>query len=299
MRPNLITLIQEQGLVVAPGASDALTARLVQQAGFEAVYMTGFGATATKLGAPDIGLLTQTEMAEHARSMTRAVQIPVIADADTGYGGPSNVDRTIAEYAQAGVSALHLEDQLAPKRCGQMAGIKLADAEENASRLRGAIDARNRYARSEMLIIGRTDALPVAGFDEALRRARLYQEAGVDLAFIDGVKTRAEVEAIADALDGPKVLSLVDGTDAAKLTARDVKDMGFQVLLHAVTALFTATKAVQRSLAHLRAAGVPGADSAQHSYAEFVDIVDIARHSALDDEFGRGYPSAHKRGVTA
>ena len=133
-------------LVQVPGAYDALSARLVERAGFPAVYMTGFGATAARLGQPDIVLLTQTEMTTHARDMVRAVAIPVIADADTGYGGPSNIERTVREYIQAGVAAIHLEDQVAPKRCGQMAGIRLMDARENERRLRCALAADDSYA---------------------------------------------------------------------------------------------------------------------------------------------------------
>ncbi len=136
-------LIKGREIVMAPGAMDSLTARLVERAGFPAVYMTGFGATASRLGMPDIGLLSQTEMTEHARNMTRAVSIPVIADADTGYGGPSNIHRTVREYVQAGVAAIHLEDQVAPKRCGQLAGIRLIDA----ARKRGAPALRRRGSR--------------------------------------------------------------------------------------------------------------------------------------------------------
>ncbi|MGE0701272.1 MAG: oxaloacetate decarboxylase, partial [Hyphomicrobiaceae bacterium] len=162
---------------MAPGAMDALSARLVESAGFPAVYMTGLGATASRLGTPDIGLLSQTEMTEHARNMARAVSIPIIADADTGYGGPSNIHRTVREHIQAGVAAIHLEDQVAPKRCGQLAGIRLIDAEEAAARLRCAIEARGR---DDLIVIGRTDARPAAGAEEAIRRARLYRLAGGD-----------------------------------------------------------------------------------------------------------------------
>ena len=141
-------LLASGTIVMAPGAPDSITARLVQKAGFGAVYMTGFGATASRLGMPDIGLLTQTEMTTHARDMVRAVDIPVIADADTGYGGPSNIQRTVREYVQAGVAAIHLEDQVAPKRCGQLAGIRLMDEQEsaNAPALRRRIARRRRPA---------------------------------------------------------------------------------------------------------------------------------------------------------
>ena len=281
---RLKQLIAAGPIVMAPGAYDSVTARLVQKAGFPAVYMTGFGATASRLGTPDIGLLSQTEMTTHARDMTRAVDIPVIADADTGYGGPSNIHRTVREYVQAGVAAIHLEDQVAPKRCGQMAGIRLMDADENARRLRCAIDARGS---DELLVIGRTDALPAAGIDEAIRRARLYQEAGVDLVFVDGIKKIAEVEAVAKAISGPKIVSIVDGNDTTALTAADLQALGYSVVFYAVTALFSAVKAVSDALAELKRAGTPrGRAAAMLSYADFSELVDLDFHQRLDDRYG-------------
>lgn len=281
---GLKNLISSGRLVRAPGAYDALTARLVQRAGFEAVYMTGFGATASRIGQPDIGLLTQTEMCTHARDMVRAVQIPVIADADTGYGGPSNIARTVDEYIQAGVAAIHLEDQVAPKRCGQMAGIRLIDAADNERRLRCAVAARGDRP---LMIIGRTDALPAAGMDEAVSRAARWLDAGVDLVFVDGVKTRSEVESIARRVPGPKVVSLVDGTDAASLTVQELTEMGFLVVFYAVTALFAATQAVHRALAHLQQQGAPQLPAEYRmSYAEFTDVVDLPSHQKLDELYG-------------
>jgi len=271
-------------LVVAPGAYDALSARLVARAGFPAIYMTGFGATAARIGQPDIGLLTQTEMTTHARDMVRAVNIPVIADADTGYGGPSNIERTVQEYLQAGVAAIHLEDQMAPKRCGQMAGIRLIEAEENARRLRCAVAARGSQP---LLLIGRTDALPAMGMDEAVSRAQRYQDAGVDLVFVDGVKTVAEVEGIARRVAGPKVISIVDGTDAARLAVPELQAMGFQLAFFAVTALFTAAHAVAVALRELHAKGTPqGLSQPVMSYAEFTEVVDLAHHQQLDRAYG-------------
>ena len=276
--------LQSGRIVRAPGAYDALTARLVEQAGFEAIYMTGFGATASRLGQPDIGLLTQTEMTTHARDMVRAVGIPVIADADTGYGGPSNIERTVREYVQAGVAAIHLEDQVAPKRCGQMAGIRLIDAAENARRLRCAIAARGD---DPLLVIGRTDALPAVGIDEALDRAKRWQDAGVDLVFVDGIKKIAEVEAVARALPGPKVVSIVDGNETVALTVEDLQRMGFAVVFHAVTALFAATRAVSEALATLRDTGTPR-DVPTVTYDAFTRVVGLPHHQAIDDAFGSG-----------
>lgn len=278
----LNALLESGRIVRAPGAYDALSARIVEQAGFPAVYMTGFGATAARLGQPDIGLLTQTEMCTHARDMVRAVQVPVIADADTGYGGPSNIARTVDEYIQAGVAAIHLEDQVAPKRCGQMAGIRLIDAHENERRLRCALAARGTRP---LLVIGRTDALPAVGIDEALDRARRYQDAGVDLVFVDGIKKIAEVEAVARGLQGPKVVSIVDGNETTALTAADLQQMGFSIVFHAVTALFAAARAVQQAMATLAADGTPRA-VAGTAYADFTRIVDLGSHQRLDEQFG-------------
>jgi 2-methylisocitrate lyase-like PEP mutase family enzyme len=216
--------------------------------------------------------------------MVRTVGIPVIADADTGYGGPSNIERTVREYVQAGVAAIHLEDQVAPKRCGQMAGIRLVDARENERRLRCALAARGD---DPLLVIGRTDALPAAGIDEAVARAKRYQDAGVDLVFVDGIKTVAEVEAVARCVHGPKVVSIVDGTDAAALTAADLQALGFSIVFYAVTALFTAARAVEQALAALHAHGTPQAlPQPPMSYADFCSVVDLAVHQRLDEAYG-------------
>ena len=281
---RLKACLKTNEILMAPGAPDALTARLIQRAGFPAVYMTGFGATASRLGMPDIGLLTQTEMTTHAREMVRSVDIPVIADADTGYGGPSNIHRTVREYLQAGVAAIHIEDQVAPKRCGQQAGARLMDANESAMRLRCALEARGN---EDLLIIGRTDALSVVGIDEAISRAKRYQDAGVDLVFVDGIKTIAEVEAIAKTIDGPKVVSIVDGNETTDLTATDLQNMGFNIVLYAVTTLFTSVKAVADVLAELHRAGTPRCSVADMvSYAQFSEVVGMDFHRALDERFG-------------
>lgn len=274
----------ESGIVAAPGAPDALAARLVEAAGFPALYMTGFGATASRLGRPDIGLLTQTEMTTHARDMARAVSIPIIADADTGYGGPANIERTMAEYAQAGVAAVHFEDQVSPKRCGQLAGVRVIPAEEAVRRLRCALAAR---PADGILVIGRTDALAAEGVDEAIRRANLYGEAGADLVFVDGIKTIAEVEAVARGVSGPKVVSIVDGNETVALTTTELEAMGFSVALYAVTALFAAAQAMRDALSILKRDGTPReAAGRTMSYAEFSELVDLAHFQRLDHDFG-------------
>lgn len=272
------------GIVAVPGAADALTARLVEQAGFPAVYMTGLGATASRLGAPDLGLLTQTEMADQARAMVGAAAIPVIADADTGYGGPLNLRRAVNDYAAAGVAAFHVEDQQAPKRCGQLSGARLVTASEAEARLRAAVAARDASG-SGMLVIGRTDALGVEGIDAAIDRVRRYADTGVDLVFVDGIRTRAQVERVAEGLQSPKVLSLVDGTEAATLTLREAGEMGFSVVLYALTALLAALGAQARALEALRDSGAIAAPAGGWDYARFSSLVDLAGHQSFAHRF--------------
>lgn len=270
-------------LIQAPGAPDALTARLVEMAGFPAIYMTGFGATASRLGLPDIGLLTQTEMTTHARDMVRAVDIPVIADADTGYGGPANIRRTIEEYVQAGVAAIHLEDQQLPKRCGQRSGVKVIPADENVRRLK----ARCRAWNDPLVLIARTDAIQSEGVEEAIRRANLYREAGVDLVFVDGIKKIADVEAVSKGVPGPKVVSIVDGNETVALTASDLQELGFNVSFYALSALFSATKAVRDTLAVIKSEGTPKSRAgAMVTYGEFSEITKLAEYDDLDDRYG-------------
>lgn len=277
-------LLQTGRIVMAPGAPDALTARLAETAGFPGIYMTGFGATASRLGRPDISLLSQTEMTTHARDMVRAVSIPVIADADTGYGGPANIARTMEEYTQAGVAAVHFEDQVTPKRCGQLAGIKLIPAEEAAKRLACALATR---PKGGPLVIGRTDAMPAIGAEEAIRRAKLYQDTGIDLVFVDGLKKISEVEAVARHVPGPKVVSIVDGNETVALDAKTLEQMGFSVVFYAMTALFAATKAIGDAFTILKQDGTP-ARAAPHlaSYAAFSEIVELPKFQKLDADFG-------------
>lgn len=281
---ELRKLLEGNELIMAPGAPDPLTARLIEQAGFPAVYMTGFAATATLIGCPDIGLLTQTEMTTHARNFTRAVDIPVIADADTGYGGPANIERTVEEYCQAGVAAIHLEDQIQPKRCGHMAGVKLVSADEMVSKLKCSLSARGN---EDMLIIGRTDACSTFGVDEAIHRGRRYLDAGVDLLFVDAVKEIDDAHALGKALDGTLIISMVEGNETAKLSPEELKQMGFSIALYPISTLLTATYANRDFLLDLKRNGtVQGRMNQMLTYNEFSKIVDLGHYNDLDNRFG-------------
>ncbi len=204
--------------------------------------------------------------------MTRVVDIPVIADADTGYGGPANIVRTVEEYIQSGVAAIHLEDQMAPKlrpACRYPADPGRRKCASPQMRDCGA-------RRQDLLLIARTDAMPAAGAEEAIRRAKMYQDTGVDLVFVDGIKTIAEVEAVARHVEGPKVVSIVDGNETVALTATDLEQMGFNVVFYALSTLFSAVKAVSDTLSVLKRDGTPKARASDMiTYQQYCDIVDL------------------------
>lgn len=288
---RLRKLLQAPKPIPAPGAYDALSARLVERAGFPCVYMTGFGATASRLGMPDLGLMTQSEMTDQARSFARAVSIPVIADADTGYGGLSNIHRTVREFAQSGVAAFHLEDQAMPKRCGQMAGVRILDLNDALGRLKCALEARDG---DDLLVIARTDALSVHGADEAIRRASAFHDVGADLVFVDGVRSVAHCERIGREVPSPKVLSVVDGTEIASLSIADFGELGYSMILYPLTALLAAASAVRDALDGLATSGSVGA-TPPLGYDDLSNLVDLAFHNALDDRFGTG--SGHHSGT--
>ena len=257
--------------VVAPGAYDALSARLIEQAGFEAVYMTGFGASASLLGRPDVGLLSFAEMVDHARRLVQAVDVPVIADADDGYGNHLNVMRTIREYEAAGVAALHIEDQVAPKRCGHMAGKQVIPAGEMVEKVRAAVEARS----GDLLIIARTDARAVEGLDAALARARAYRDAGADVLFVEAPEDEREIEAIAAAFpDTPLVFNAVDGGRTPSLPLDRLGELGFSLVLRPVATLFAAARAVQQMLR---------TDETTMRFDEFTDLIGLPDLQALED----------------
>jgi 2-methylisocitrate lyase-like PEP mutase family enzyme len=266
--------------VVAPGAYDALSARLAEQAGFGAVYMTGFGASASLLGRPDIGLLSFGEMVDHARRLVQAVGVPVIADADDGYGNPLNVVRCVREYEAAGVAALHIEDQVAPKRCGHLAGKQVIPAAEMVEKVRAAVETRE-----EMLVIARTDARAVEGLDAALARARAYRDAGADVLFVEAPEDEAEIEAVAAAFpDTPLLFNWADGGRTPPLGLDRIRELGFALVLFPLTALFAATRAVRAALAELRASGTPSLDGAL-LFGEFTDLIGLPDAQRLEERY--------------
>ena len=246
------------GLLVAPGAYDAIGARLIEQAGFPAVYMTGAGTSAA-LGYPDFGLLTMSEMVENAARMARSIAIPLIADADTGYGNELNVTRTVREYEARGVAAIHIEDQVAPKRCGHLDGKEVVSRAEFVSKIRAAVEARRS---PEFLVIARTDARAMLGLDEAIDRVNAALEAGADLAFVEATQTVEEAAAVPKRVNGPCLLNVVAGGRTPVLDMNAAEAMGYKLAIVPGLMLVAAIQAGDAALAALRSTRVvPSVDA--------------------------------------
>jgi 2,3-dimethylmalate lyase len=273
--------------VVAPGAYDALTAQLVESTGFSAVYMTGFGVTASLLGRPDVGLLTMTEMVQTARRIVSAVGVPVIADADTGYGNALNVVRTVAEYEAAGVAGIHLEDQVAPKRCGHLEGKQVVPAETMVDRVRAAVAARRN---PDFVLIARTDARAVEGLDAAVERARAYRDAGADALFVEALQDESEIETVAaEFRDTPLLFNWAEGGKTPPTGLPRLRELGFRLVITPLSTLLATTRAVQQVLSRIAQDGTPiSAVDDLPGLNEFVDLVGMAEIQEIGDRFGRG-----------
>lgn len=290
---RLRELLAGPGPVLAPGAYDALSARLIEQAGFGAVYVTGFGASASLVGLPDVGLLTMTEMVEQTRRVVDAVGVPVIADADTGYGNPINVLRTVRAYERAGVAGIHLEDQVAPKKCGHTEGKQVIPAEEMVEKIRAAATARRS---PDFLLIARTDARAVEGLTAALDRARRYRAAGADVLFIEAPQSEAEVEAVAHTFpDVPLLFNWAEGGKTPPMSLERLRALGFRLIIFPISTLLAATRAVSDVLARIRAAGTPAqALDDLFRFDEFLAFIGFPEIRELERRFEGtpGKPSA-------
>lgn len=280
---QLRQILNRDELVIAPGAYDALSARLVAAAGFGVVYATGAGVSNSQLGLADMGLLTMTEMLEQTRRMVGAVDVPVITDIDTGYGNALNLYRAVQEFQRAGVAAVQIEDQVIPKRCGHFGGKQLVALDEAVLKIKAAVEARGDR---DLFIIARTDAIAVEGFDEAMRRARAYHGAGADALFVEAPRSREQMAQIGRQLPGIKIANIVEGGHTPIVPAKDLKAMGFGVALYANLALRSSVKAIQRSLEHLRRAGDSEAIlSEMITMEERADVTQKPKLDALEKRF--------------
>ncbi|ADE57436.1 MAG: oxaloacetate decarboxylase [Aminobacterium colombiense] len=254
-RIRLRKLLSRKEILVVPGVHDGLTARIVEIEGFNALYMTGYGTSASMLGKPDVGLLTLTEMAARASRLVDAVDIPVIADADTGYGNAVNVTRTVREYEKAGVACLQLEDQVAPKKCGHMLGREIISIEEMTGKIKAACDARQD---DELLIMARTDARTSFGIKEAIERGKAYEEAGADIIFIESPETEEEMKQITSSFSVPVLANMVEHGRTPFLPVSALEEIGYDLVIFPVTSTYVIAKAVSEVMKVLKETGSTG-----------------------------------------
>jgi carboxyvinyl-carboxyphosphonate phosphorylmutase len=279
-RKSLRRLIEKPEILIAPGAYDAFSAKLVEAAGFKAVYMTGFGTAASMFGLPDIGLLTQTEMCENAGRMANAVDIPLIADADTGYGNHLNAIRTMQEYEKSDVAAIQIEDQVAPKRCGHMVGQKVIPIEEMVPKIRAMVEARKD---KDMVIIVRTDAISAIGFDEAIKRGNIYYKEGADLIFVEAPTSVEDLARIPKLIDGPTLVNLAPKTPF--LHSKEYEKMGYNLAIYPPLCITTAYAAMKNKLMELKRTGtMSDGCHAGVPFDELVNFLGLADWRATEAE---------------
>ena len=254
MRPTtkFRQLLQQPGIIQAPGAYDCLTAKLIQQAGFPAVYMTGAGTSVAQLGYADLGLATMSDMISNAGSIADILDVPLIGDADTGYGGILNVRRTIRQYERAGVAAIHIEDQEMPKRCGHLDDKKVVSTEDMVQKIRAAVDARTD---DDFTIIVRTDSIAVTGWEDAMNRCEEYIKAGADALFVEALRTPEEVEQVAKNISVPLLYNFVESGKSPLLSASELEKFGFKIVIYPGSALLSVTHVVQKVMAQLKETG--------------------------------------------
>lgn len=276
-------LIQQPGIRVLPGVYDCISAKLAEQAGFEAVFTSGFGISAATLGRPDYGFLTATETLVSVGRMAQAVQIPLVADLDTGYGNPLNVMRTVTDAVTAGVAGAILEDQVWPKRCGHFDGKRVIPAAEQVQKIRAAVQARGE---SGFVIIARTDAIAPLGLAEALRRGRAYVEAGADILFVEAPQSEDDLRAIAAAFpDVPLFANIIEGGKTPYLSGQELEAMGFKLAVFALSGLFAATRAIATCFQHLRQNGTTAGFESLLSFQEFESVIDMDTYRQLERQF--------------
>jgi 2,3-dimethylmalate lyase len=259
--------------VLMPGLYDALTARIAARVGFDVVFISGYAVSATRLGEPDFGFLTQTEMVDAARAVCRVSTAPVIVDADTGYGNAVNVLRTVRDLQDAGASGVFLEDQVWPKKCGHMACKRVVETAEHAAKIRAAVDARGER---DLFVVARTDARQPLGLDAAIERCLVYKEAGADALFVEAPESIEELERVAQALPGPLVANMVERGVTPHLSRSELRDLGFALIVCPLAALYAAARAVTDVLIELREKETTaGAYERMLTFDEFNALVDL------------------------
>lgn len=284
-RIELKQLLEAKEILVAPGAHDVLTARVIEQMGFNAVYMTGYGQAASSLGKPDVGLLTLTEMLDRAAKFVSAVKVPVIADADTGFGNALSVMRTVELYEKAGVAAIQLEDQVAPKRCGHMLGREVISMEEMVGKIEAAKEARTD---EDFLIIARTDARTNHGFEEALKRVKAYEAAGADIIFLESLETVEEMEILNKEIKAPTLANMVEGGRTPLLTNENLEKLGYNLVIWPTASTYVTAFMMQKLMGELKEKGTTeGFMDKMIEFPDFNKLIGLDEYNEMGKKFIR------------
>lgn len=280
---RLRELLAGPGLVWGPGVYDGISARVATSVGFPIIYMTGAGTAASRTGQPDLGLATMTEMAETARTIAAVADVPVVADADTGFGGPLNVARTVQFYEAAGLAGMHVEDQVFPKRCGHLAGKVVVAADEFMQRIRAAANAREN---PDFVVIARTDARQPNGFEDAFDRIKRAFDAGADVGFFEGPRSEEEIEQIVAEAPGPMLLNVPANGDTPNLTVAEVEALGFKMAIYPMATFMPAVIAMRRALQTLKREGSDVGPTEGHGPRDFFEVMGLAEAMETDARAG-------------
>jgi 2-methylisocitrate lyase-like PEP mutase family enzyme len=277
-------ILDRHGPTVFPGVYDTLSAKLAARAGFPMAFISGYSVSATAIGEPDLGLLTQTEIVDRARRVCRSVEIPIIVDADTGYGNPLNVIRTVRELIEAGAAGCFLEDQQWPKKCGHMRGKRVIEREEYLDKIRAAIDTR---AGADFFIVARTDALAVVGIDEAIARVTQARAAGADASFVEAPNSLEEMAAIGRRAPAPVVANMIEKGKTPVLSKQQLAELGFHLILYPLAGLFAAAHGLAGIYDKLRRDQTTlGAEADLMAFDEFNDLIGVEKNYALAGRYG-------------
>ncbi len=277
-------ILDEDGALTFPGVYDTLSAKIAQRVGFPLAFVSGYSVAATAIGEPDMGLLTQTEMIDRARRICMSVSIPIIVDADTGYGNPVNVHRTVHELIAAGAAGCFLEDQVWPKRCGHMRSKKVIDRQEYVQKIRAAVDARGDR---DFFIVARTDALAAVDLDEAIHRVEAAREAGANASFVEAPTSLDDLQAIGRCSPAPNVANMIEGGKTPVLPKQQLVDLGFQLILYPLTALFASARLIESVYRTLKEDGTTRRESERlMTFTEFNALIGVDEKYALTERFG-------------
>ncbi len=272
--------------LVIPGVYDAIGAKIAQKVGFEAMFQTGYGTSATLFGMPDYGFIGATETTENARRICRAVTVPVIVDSDTGYGNALSVWKLVNELQSAGAAGIFLEDQRWPKRCGHMAGKEVIEKEEYAEKLQAAVDAKKS---KDFIIVARTDARATRGLDEAIERAKYYKKIGADAVFVEAPKSVDEMRRIGKEIKAPLVANMIEGGATPVLSAKELHKMGFKIILYPLSVLYANAFASLTILKELKKSGTTKKVAKNLvNFDQFNDIVELSKFRNMENRYKRG-----------